>query len=47
MVEPQEVVERSPRELERRAFICEAVDMKESQTEQMNASEQFCPNLAW
>ncbi len=39
-------MERSPRKVEREADICDAVNMKETQTEQMNASTQFCPNLA-
>lgn len=39
-------MERSPKRVEKEARICDAVTMKTTQTEQMNASTQFCPNEA-
>jgi transposase-like protein len=46
VVEPHELVERSPKRVEKEAHICDAVSMKTTQTQQMNASTQFCPNEA-
>ena len=39
-------MERSPKRVEKEAHICDAVTMKTTQTQQMNASTQFCPNEA-
>ena len=44
LVEPHELVERSPRKLEKEASLGHSVGMNK-QTEPMDASRQFCPNL--
>src|SRR5713226_9246032 len=40
-------MERNPRAVESKAFICEGVKMKTTQTDQMNAASKSCPNLVY